>query len=243
MKVEYNILIKPKFDANISQSMQKLCLKAAQGFLGEHYVNHFGRVFDGLDKNCETYYEAEFDFFNRTSEETLDDALTRLETKKLFLGGDEQVEFEESINTMNSLKNATETRDPTLFFYNSWGKYRNATVPEPFKINTPLGAQDSHVHILPSLSILRFYKPNKEKRWYDYDLLKGFTFDAMFVGEDLRLMQEETNNPIRKYFTIPLQKLKVKQIKDYQEKLMSLDSINKINIRNDYYLPEYVSKK
>lgn len=238
MEILYNILIKSRFSDDIPISVQKACIKSASGFLGEHYVNQFGRVFDGLDKNTETYYEAEFDFFNRYESGTLDDAFKNAETKKLFLGGDEQIEFEENIEQTKWFKNFLEVRDPTIFFYSSWGKYRNATVPEPFKIETPLGAQDSHVHILPSLNIIQFYKPSKDIYWYDYDTLKHFFWGAMFADHDLWREQGTTKNPIKKYITIPKQKRELKKIQQYNDKLLALEPIDRINIDNNYVLPE-----
>jgi hypothetical protein len=238
MPIQYNILIKPKFDNNIPSQYKKECIRATEGFLGEHHINHFGRMFDGLDKDCDTYYEAEFDFFNRYKKGTLDDALKLLNTKKLFLSGDEYVELEQTINFSKKLKNFFETRDPTVFFYNSWGQYRNNTVPEPFKINTPLGAQDSHVHILPSLSVIRFYRTHNETRWYDYDLLRNFTSDASFTLSDLVEERQKATNPIKKYYILPKQIRQVKKIEEYNNKLWKLESIERIDIPNDYQLPE-----
>lgn len=238
MQVQYNILIKPKFDNNISHSVQKDCIKATEKFLGEHYVNQFGRMFDGLDKNCETYYEADFDFFNRYEKGTLDDAIKRLDKKKLFLGGDEQIEFEQEISFFKKFKNFMEVRDPTIFFYNSWGKYRNSNVPEQFKIETPLGLQDTHVHIIPNFSIIQFYKPIKENCWYDYYMLKNFAWDAEFTLLDLNDEWRSTGNLLKKYYLIPKQILQVKKVAEYHNKLMRLDNIAKIDIDNDYELPE-----
>ena len=65
-----------------------------------------------------------------------------------------------------------------------FGEYGNYSRIPSLEASTVIGRQDLHVHT-DSGSIIQFWKPAKDKYWYDRDVFKSLVWDAVFREDEL----------------------------------------------------------
>jgi hypothetical protein len=235
MTTLYNILIKPEIDHDVGEDLALSCFIAAKGFLGKKHVNQVGRVFPGYDPGCETYHEGHFDIFNR-QHRPLHQILAQEKKRNVFLSADEQDMLDDILQESTPWQGLLERLDPAVMIY-PWDQYMDARIPAPFAIATPLGKQDSHVHLQAGGGI-RYCKPSKDAHWYDFDVLRDLVFDAIFLESDLKDRKREARNLWERHIAIPAQLREVRRATRYEDALMTLEGLTRIKLPDDYRLPE-----
>lgn len=186
MSIEYNILLDlGEKEKTIPQEVFELCKEQFDqaGLLGEKHVNHFGRVFQGYNSSCETYLKGDFDIFSRTSElsmreiikqkEVTSSGFNELEQKAIELG-EMTVDILEKYDSLASLPMNT---------------YFNLPMIQSMELNTACGIQNTHVH-LENGRIIQFWKPKKDKYWYDSDTFKNHLFFINFVDNPVPTFED-----------------------------------------------------
>ena len=149
MPTKYNVLL--KMDKKEPRMPQDLFNRACEdfrkkGFLGVKHINHFGRVFNGYDPNCEDYREASFDIFLRKYGELNDLNMREIfEQAKITTSGfdDKGMELlEHGEFIVDSLERLDPLADLPI------GIYSNLPGIESMEIQTCCGRQGTHAHIM-----------------------------------------------------------------------------------------------
>ncbi len=162
-----------------------------EGLIGVKHVNHFGRVFDGYDKSCETFRRGLLDiFYSDDVEETIPEMLEKL---KLVSSGDDRL-AQDTIESAEGLLEIMAMVDPCSVIL-PWNVYRKFPICDSLEINTPAGRQPVHYHTQDNIhyGVIQLWKPRKETCWYDFDVLKYLLFDASLMSLDISIALEDAN--------------------------------------------------
>ena len=184
MSTKHNIELKVR--ENSGEVPNLLYEKSVQqfrdsGLIGRKHVNHFGRIFEGYDVSCDNIIRGYFDIFYRGNEtrsmrETFEEEKLKAsgfdETKQSAIELDElAVNILEKIDPLASLPVNTYYSMPSI---------------SSMEINTSAGIQSTHIHCKDG-GIIYFWKPKKDKFWYDFDTFKDYVKDLQFGSLKNRL--------------------------------------------------------
>ncbi|MDO8623592.1 MAG: hypothetical protein Q7R52_05070 [archaeon] len=174
MATNYNILLDlGKKEKLIPQDRFDLCRRqfADAGLIGERHVNHIGKVFNGYDKSCNVYKEGFFDIFNRNHEEFMGLSMRGiLKNGEIMSSGFNELE-QEAIELGDTALDILERYDPLASL--PYELYSQMPMIQSMEINTAYGIQSTHVHTKEN-EIIQFWKPKRERSWYDSDTFKDY---------------------------------------------------------------------
>lgn len=138
------------------------------GILGRKHVNHFGRVLEGYDKHCRIFHRGAFEiawFENETR-----NLRQIIEEEEIKTSGFDDLN-QQTLEMMKDVLPVLEKHDPLVSL--PFNTYSSIPMVRSFEIHTPCGSQGAHAH-LKNGEIIQFWKPEKDKFWYDRDSLRMY---------------------------------------------------------------------
>jgi hypothetical protein len=199
------------------------CFKRS-GLLGKKHINHFGRVFEGYDNQCDIVIVGNFDIFYR--EDMNENAREMLERVKLTTSGFDETGMQ-ILERGEEILEILEKKEPLISL--PWSTYRQLPFIEGMEMSTPCGIQSLHVHTTGGglCDIIQFWKPKKDGFIYDIDTLKNYLFDSIIKNSDYLPDKPSLRKIIYHLFMEP----RYKRMKNLWDKIMQdPDSIEKINL-------------
>lgn len=206
------------------------------GLIGVKHVNHYGLVRGGYDKKCEVFRRGLMNIFYSDSEESMPETLEGFEKRLPLMSGKQYELASEKVLLGKEMMKFMSKHEPCSVVL-PWGLYRTMSICPSLEINTPAGVQSIHYHMRDNsnFGIVQFYKPKKEKDWYDWDIFKGLLFDAS-IGGFLSLF-ETPKGFFKKRRHKKKRRLIDKASKLCKEIMINPDSIDKIPAfaKSDYF--------
>jgi len=155
------------------------------GLLGKKHANHFGRIFNGYDDDGDLVRIGRWEVNYR--ENMTFSSVEMLEQSELKTSGDDELGMEINEHARGILSFLGRF-DPTALIL-PWNIYASFPLISSMELQTPLGRQSMHAHTEDKnnidFGVIQFWKPQKDKHFYSFDILKNYLFDAFLVGSDL----------------------------------------------------------
>ena len=186
MSTNYNIFLDLREkEKAIPQNIFDLCKRQFEdvGLIGEKHINYFGRVFQGYDQSCDVYVKGHFDIFKRDSNLSMREIIKQ---KEITSSGFNELE-QETIALGEEVVDILEKNDPLATL--PYNVYSNLPMIQSMELNTACGIQSTHVHTKEG-RIIQFWKPKKDRYWYDSDTFKNHLFFINFVNNPVPTFQD-----------------------------------------------------
>ena len=169
------------------------------GLLGEKHIVSGGRVLEGKNIGCNCLKTGEFQVFYQKDEERTIRQI--VEERALTASGFDE-ESRKAAELGDYLVEVLEKADDTVKIL-SWGQWSRYSPVASMDLETPCGPQGAHIHLdnIPEShpdSIIQFWKPRKDKFWYDWDCFKDYMWDLTFYELKVRMKPDNGSRKRRK---------------------------------------------
>lgn len=168
METEFNLTTTIRSNrGNIPRDLysQTVELYHYRRLLGEKRIDHVGRILEGHDSKCKKLVEGEFNIHYFKGDETARDIL---DLANLTISGNDKL-GQEILEYGEGVLEVLERFDPSIQVL-SLSDYSSFPMVSNMEMHTPCGRQLIRADTKYA-SVIRYWKPNKEDQWYDWDVM------------------------------------------------------------------------